>query len=189
MPDMPQRPPPYRFRIMEPMDNPRFRLVLALALAAYVVGGMTDLVTDRPTRWLSVHVVFEVGLILLALWLLAVLWRGWRQAARDAERLRHTLEARREERDRWRERAQKLLEGLGGAIDAQFREWGLTPAEREVALELLKGHSHKRIAKHTGRSERTVRQHAVAVYRKSGLGGRAELSAFFLEDLMLPPSA
>jgi hypothetical protein len=32
----------------------------------------------------------------------------------------------------------------------------------------------------------TVRQHAVAVYRKSGLAGRAELSAFFLEDLLLP---
>jgi len=39
------------------------------------------------------------------------------------------------------------------------------------------------------RSERTVRQHAVAVYRKSGLAGRAELSAFFLEDLLLPRSA
>jgi hypothetical protein len=26
----------------------------------------------------------------------------------------------------------------------------------------------------------------VAVYRKSGLSGRAELSAFFLEDLLLP---
>jgi hypothetical protein len=31
-----------------------------------------------------------------------------------------------------------------------------------------------------------VRQHAVSVYRKSGLAGRAELSAFFLEDLLLP---
>ncbi len=33
-----------------------------------------------------------------------------------------------------------------------------------------------------------MRQHAVAVYRKSGLSGRAELSAFFLEDLLLPLS-
>jgi hypothetical protein len=31
-----------------------------------------------------------------------------------------------------------------------------------------------------------VRQQAIAVYRKSGLAGRAELSAFFLEDLLLP---
>ena len=39
-----------------------------------------------------------------------------------------------------------------------------------------------------GKSDRTVRQQAVEVYRKSGLSGRAELSAFFLEDLLLPLS-
>ena len=51
---------------------------------------------------------------------------------------------------------------------------------------LLKGLEHKQIAAIQGKSERTVRQHAIAVYKKSGLGGRAELSAFFLEDLLLP---
>jgi DNA-binding NarL/FixJ family response regulator len=71
-------------------------------------------------------------------------------------------------------------------MDERFEAWGLTPAERDVALGLLKGKSHKVIAYETGRSERTVRQHAVAVYQKSGLGGRAELSAFFLEGVMLP---
>jgi DNA-binding NarL/FixJ family response regulator len=80
------------------------------------------------------------------------------------------------------------LAGLGRAIDERFTAWGLTPAEREVAMALLKGQSHKQIAFTSGRSERTVRQHAVAVYQKSGLNGRAELAAFFLEDLMLPPS-
>ena len=52
-------------------------------------------------------------------------------------------------------------------------------------MRLLKGHSHKQIAFETGRSERTVRQHAVAVNQKSGLAGRAELAAFFLDDLPL----
>ena len=64
--------------------------------------------------------------------------------------------------------------------------WQLTPSEREVALLLLKGQGHKQIAAATGRSERTVRQHAVVVYQKSGLQGRAELAAFFLEDLAVP---
>ena len=94
--------------------------------------------------------------------------------------------ARRLERDRWRASAREALEGLGRAIDAQFDEWRLTPAEREVALLLLKGYGHKRVADLTGRSERTARQHAGTVYEKAGLGGRAELSAFFLQDLMLP---
>ena len=97
-----------------------------------------------------------------------------------------SLERQSEERERWRASAQHALEGLGRAIDAQFAEWRLTPTEREVALLLLKGYGHKQIAVLTGRSERTVRQHAGVVYQKSGLGGRAELSAFFLRDLMLP---
>jgi DNA-binding CsgD family transcriptional regulator len=71
-------------------------------------------------------------------------------------------------------------------MESQFERWGLTGAERDVALRLLKGQSHKEIAYVTGRSERTIRQHAVAVYQKSGLHGRAELAAFFLEDLPLP---
>jgi len=51
---------------------------------------------------------------------------------------------------------------------------------------LLKGFSHKRIARTTQTSERTVRQHSVSIYKKSGLAGRAELSGFFLELLLLP---
>ncbi len=35
-------------------------------------------------------------------------------------------------------------------------------------------------------SERTTRQQAVTIYSKADIGGRAELSAFFLEDLLLP---
>jgi DNA-binding NarL/FixJ family response regulator len=96
------------------------------------------------------------------------------------------LEAHKADRDAWRASAGHALAGLGKAIDQRFDGWNLTPAEREIALLLLKGQSHKQVAFATGRSERTVRQHAVAVYQKSGLGGRAELAAFFLEDLMLP---
>ena len=101
---------------------------------------------------------------------------------------RAALAARGAERDAWRTRAEKLLRGLGEEIDRQLREWELTPAERETALLLLKGYGHKEIATFQEKSERTVRQHAVAVYRKSALSGRAELSAFFLEDLLLPVS-
>ena len=64
--------------------------------------------------------------------------------------------------------------------------WSLTPAERDVALLQLKGLRHKEIADLRKTSERTVRQQALAVYRKSGLNGRNDLAAFFLEDLLLP---
>jgi len=62
----------------------------------------------------------------------------------------------------------------------------LTPAEREIALLLLKGLSHKEIATIRSVSETTVRQQARSLYRKAGLSGRNELAAFFLEDLLGP---
>jgi DNA-binding NarL/FixJ family response regulator len=121
-----------------------------------------------------------------ALLMATTLWLGWWKAERSLEQMRERMEARKAERDEWRENARKALEGLGQAVDAQFRTWQLTPAEREVALLLLKGYSHKHVASATGRSERTARQHATAVYHKAGLGSRAELAAYFLEDLLLP---
>lgn len=88
--------------------------------------------------------------------------------------------------ERWRTDARQALAGLGAAIERQFERWQLTDAERSVALLLLKGLSLEEIAAARGTSERTARQQSLAVYKKAGLGGRAELSAFFLEDLWLP---
>ncbi len=78
------------------------------------------------------------------------------------------------------------LEGLATYIDAQFDAWSLTAAEKDVALMLLKGFSMKEISNLRQVSERTTRQQAVTIYCKADIGGRAELSAFFLEDLLLP---
>jgi DNA-binding CsgD family transcriptional regulator len=96
------------------------------------------------------------------------------------------LELARLQGQRWRSESRALLTGLGDAIDAQFTRWSLTDAEREVALLLLKGLSSKEIAAVRASSERTVREHARAIYAKAGLTGRAALSAFFLEDLLAP---
>lgn len=158
----------------------RPRLLLAVILALVAIGGAIDLAFDAPRRWLSAHVVTELTLMLVSLAAATVLARGWWHAERRLVRATRTLAHRDAERAAWRARAEGALSDLARAIDAQFAAWGLTPVEREVAFELLRGRSHKQIAALTGRSERTVRQHAVAVYGKSGLGGRAELAAFFL---------
>ncbi len=162
------------------------RLVLALALASVAVGGGVDLAMDQPRDWLSFHVVFETTMVAGALLMVITLWLGWWRAQKSVGELTRRLEERRAERDAWKASARRALDGLGEAIDEQFRAWDLTPAEREVAMLLLKGYSHKRVAKVTGRSERTARQHAANAYHKAGLASRAELAGFFLEDLFLP---
>ena len=63
----------------------------------------------------------------------------------------------------------------------QFESWELTPAEADIAALILKGVSVRDIALLRGTSEATIRQQAQGIYRKAGLGGRAELAAFFLE--------
>jgi DNA-binding CsgD family transcriptional regulator len=164
----------------------RLRWILAVALLSIIIGGTADLAMDDPETWLSFHVVFETLMIAGALVMATTLWLGWWRSAHSAASLRESLERQREERDAWNASAQAALEGLGRAVETQFRTWRLTPAESEVALMLLKGYEHKEIAALTKRSERTVRQHAGVVYEKAGLSGRAELAAYFLNDLRLP---
>ena len=79
-----------------------------------------------------------------------------------------------------------MMKGLAEALDQQFDRWRLSPAEKEVALLLLKGLSHKDIAEVRSVTAATARQQARSVYKKAGLSGRHDLAAFFLEDLMLP---
>jgi DNA-binding CsgD family transcriptional regulator len=162
------------------------RALLAIVLAGSIIGGALDLYLDAPDTWRSAHVLYEVGLIGAATLSSVVLWRGWWLSRRTLTETRRTLATHAAEREVWRASAEAALAGFARAVDERFDAWKLTPAERDVALRLLKGHSHKQIAFETERSERTIRQHAVAVYQKSGLGGRAELAAFFLDDLLLP---
>lgn len=171
---------------LDSTDDRRLRALVLAILAVVVAGGAFDLYMDAPADVLSAHVLVEVALMVVSATVGIVLWRAWRKTVVRLAVTERSLTASMADRESWRARAEQALHGLGQAIDEQFDAWGLTPSEREVALLLLKGYGHKQIAAQTNRGERTVRQHAVAVYSKSGQGGRAELAAFFLEGLMLP---
>lgn len=162
------------------------RILLAVVLLAAIIGGAVDLVLDSPDSLLSPHAIYEILLVGASMTAFFFLWRGWFKASHAVTQARQELAERKAERDAWRASAESALAGFGRAIEQRFAAWGLTPAESEVALLLLKGRSHKEIAYLTDRSERTVRQHAVSVYQKSHLAGRAELAAFFLDDVALP---
>ena len=146
-----------------------------------------DLATDRIHCAAEVrHQIVEgiAALIALggALWVFLLLWGR----SKVIQSLSGDLAVAREEAQRWRQETAELLRGLSEAIDLQFARWDLTPAEQEVALLLLKGLSTRDIAMMRDTREATVRQQAQVVYRKANLEGRAELAAFFLEDLLAP---
>ena len=71
----------------------------------------------------------------------------------------------------------------------RFQEWGLTPAEADVALFAIKGLSTQDIANLRGVSEGTVKAQTNAIYRKAGVTGRPQLLSQFLDDLVSTPIA
>lgn len=165
-------------------------LIAVFSLIAVLV--VIDVIADIGEGAAIGHVAVEAGIGLAAITGVALLvWRvvGVAQrASRRAEALVVDLESSRRDASEWRTEAQDLLQGLGAKIDSQFEKWKLTPAEKEVALLLLKGFSHKDVARLRSVTETTARQQARGIYRKAGIAGRHDLAGFFLEDLVLPPS-
>ncbi|KCZ91179.1 LuxR family transcriptional regulator [Hyphomonas jannaschiana VP2] len=136
-----------------------------------------DLITDSGEGAGAGHLAAELFVLVAASFGLgAMLWR--------LGRLRRALADARQDAGRWQAENRDLVQGLGVAIARQFSAWGLTDAESDVGLLLLKGLSLQEIADLRETSERTVREQARAVYRKSSLAGRNALSAYFLEDLL-----
>lgn len=87
----------------------------------------------------------------------------------------------------WKEKTHTNAREIRQLIDEQFSLWQLSNSEKDVALLLIKGLSMKEIAEIRSTQEKTVRQQATSIYRKSALSGRQELAAFFLEDILSSP--
>ena len=104
-----------------PMALAAFLLLQSTVAVFFVGDALADMLTDPSAP----HSVFE-SLVALAL-TLGVIFGVWA--------LRQTLDQMRAQ-----SRALQIARGaLADAIDAQFTAWGLTPAERDVALFALKG--------------------------------------------------
>ena len=165
---------------------PWLTLGVSLTMAAAVFITL-DLLEDPDSSWgdITLNLLEETPLVAATVFIVLLV----QAARRQREMLRnvnHALEISTDESRRWREQAKGHTEGLRAVIEDQFTQWNLSPAEREVALLLLKGLSTKEAALVRGTSERTTSEQARAVYAKAGLAGRAELAAFFLEDLLAP---
>jgi DNA-binding NarL/FixJ family response regulator len=169
------------------------RIVILATIAFALFTGINLLELTRsgePVDGVSLLLDFaDTALLVVAIAVIAFIAIEARDMARQRAGLAESLEKARAEGDRWRQTAQVYLKGLGEAITAQFRTWRLSSGEAEIAMLLLKGLSHREIAGLRATSEATVRQQARAIYQKSGLGSRAELAAYFLEDLTPPPVA
>lgn len=189
----------------------RTHVILGLLFGAMSILAAIDARLDVRDRLELPHILVEQTILVLGVVGVLVMWKRLTGSLRRerhlrdhadllSERLVETEQLLRAEADdlaarlaqtereaqRWKQEAGGLLAGLGVAIDAQFDRWEFSPAERDIGLLLLKGLSHKEIARIRRVSEATVRQQSQRLYRKAHVSSRNDLAAFFLEDLLLP---
>ncbi len=85
-------------------------------------------------------------------------------------------------------RVEKSLNAATGAfqetIEQHFESWGLSTAERDVALLSIKGSSISEIAKMRATREGTIKAQNAGIYKKAGVSSRAELISLVIEDLV-----
>ncbi len=86
------------------------------------------------------------------------------------------------------QRVERELDAASGAfqivIEQHFEHWGLTKAEKDVALLSIKGISIGDIARMRDTREGTIKSQSAAIYRKAGVCSRADLISAVIEDLI-----
>jgi DNA-binding CsgD family transcriptional regulator len=170
----------------------RLRSLLAgVGAGCFALLLVLEIVTEGDELSLADLLVDALGILLSIGAAVGVALLAQRMHSQHEEKaaLIRDLEIARAEGNGWRSKVRAHLAGLKAGMDRQFEVWGMTAAEREVGLLILKGLSHKEIAALRATTEATVRQQAQAIYRKASLPGKTAFSAYFLEDLLAPEDA
>ncbi|MGD8934211.1 MAG: helix-turn-helix transcriptional regulator [Gammaproteobacteria bacterium] len=158
--------------------------VVILVLSVVGMANLYDLVIDLSYGTTAGHLVAEALMIVMSLSVIVWLLLNLHVQKKELEQIRLEIAAAKNRRMQMGAEGQEVRSKLGGLIRRQFQDWQLTGGEQEVALLLLKGLSFKEIAAVRDTHEKTVRQQASAIYRKSGVNGRHAFSAWFIEDFL-----
>lgn len=164
----------------------RLFILASLFFISMAALSISDLMHDKNDDLSQVHFYTEIMTILISLTGSGFFIYKAMTLFKSNKKLIKDLEVETKKLQSFQEKVNKYSEGLSAAIDDEFEKWGLTKSEKEVGLLILKGLSTKDISELQGISDKTVRHHCTSIYKKSGMAGRTELSAHFLEDLLLP---
>lgn len=157
------------------MIRPTLVIVLFGVQAACALFFVSDIVMTlvgvraAPISW-QTRELLEIG---AGLGLVLGMVLGW-LAFRRTERAGRVAE----------EKLRRASAAFMDLMQERFAGWGLTTAERDVALFAIKGLSTAEIAGLRGTSEGTIKAQTAAIYRKAGVTGRPQLLSLLIEDLM-----
>ena len=160
--------------ILPRTDNARIRLrsalflgaaaVQAICLVMFVIEVWAEL--SHPDRMTGIEVFGVIGLVLSIVFIL----REYRHLLDRSARVERKLDA--------------ATGAFAALMEDQFTRWGLTAAERDVALMSVKGLSVGDIAALRNTAPGTVKAQSTAIYRKAGVSNRAEMISVLIEDLI-----
>ena len=69
-------------------------------------------------------------------------------------------------------------------LHARFNEWGLTPAEKDVALFMIRGLTNEEIAAARNTAAGTIKAQSTSIFRKVGVRSKPELMSTIIDHFL-----
>ena len=160
------------------MSVDRILLIVFLLIAA---ANISDVIADYHMAVDTWHLIIEGITVVISLVAFFILWNRIARRNLELTELKVSLQ-RHQQQPKTTEKKPSMTSY--GSVKHHFDQWQLSPSEQEVAVLLLKGLSLSEIAGVRNTKEKTVRQQASAIYAKSELNGRNQLSAWFIDALL-----
>jgi DNA-binding CsgD family transcriptional regulator len=147
-------------------------LVYCISLIAFTVDFLSEVTGWKLLSALPwvLHEIFTlmtlVGLC-VGMYFIA---RSYRLAANNTRYLAKQLDAARS--------------AFQSGIDGYFEQWGLSEAEKDIALLTIKGMTISEIAEIRQTKQSTIKTQSSAIYKKAGVSSPAQLVSSLIEELL-----
>ncbi len=159
--------------------------IIAACLLLIMVLNTLDVITDISLKVPLWHILEEAMIVIFSGSLAGYLIWEMRKRTKQLHSLSFSLSEAEAHVKKITKKFKEVRHQFSEVIHQQFNDWNLTQSEQEVAMLMLKGLNFQEIATIRNTKEKTCRQQASSVYAKSGLVGRHELSAWFIEDFLI----
>jgi len=152
-------------------ERQRIWAFAGLGLICFVLVLTLEIVTEGDEVSLFDIAVDALGLLLTIGSAVGIGFVALRMQSQHAEKIAliRDLTTARAEGNGQRSAVRSRLARLNGGMGTQFQQWGMSEAEHEVGVLLLKGLRTKEIAALRATTEATVRQQAQSICRKGAV--------------------
>jgi len=156
---------------------------IVVILGILLIFSLWDITNDIIQGVDHLHWISEALFFLFIGWLFIVFFKNLLDQRKKIEKLIFNNEQLNKKSTYWKSKTSKIRANLRKDIEEQLKSWGLSTTEITVAFLVIRGYSFPQIANLLKKSERTVRQQAIEIYKKAGFNSRSEFAAFFIESI------